>query len=65
MAELLSLRMMAKHLRVTQVWLRDEATAGRIPCLKAGTQLLFERSTVEAVLAARASAPHGEADNGR
>jgi excisionase family DNA binding protein len=53
--ELLSLPMLARHLRVTQGWLRHEAEAGRIPAILAGNRFLFSRSAVEAALLKRAS----------
>lgn len=53
-ASLLPLGPMARRLRVTQAWLRDEAEAGRIPHLKAGQRLLFDPETVERVLLERA-----------
>ena len=46
--------MMARRLRVTVRWLRDEAEAGRLPCLKAGDRFLFCPKTVEAALLKRA-----------
>lgn len=55
MPELVSLRALAKRLRVPQRWLREQAAEGRIPCLRAGKQILFERHAVEAALAARAA----------
>ena len=45
---------MARHLRVPVAWLRAEAEAGRIPHLRAGTQLLFDPATVEHILQERA-----------
>jgi hypothetical protein len=55
--DLLSLPAMARHLRVTQGWLRAEANAGRVPVLDAGGRLLFNVPAVERVLAERAAAP--------
>lgn len=46
---------MARRLRVTTAWLRDEANAGRVPCLRAGTRYLFAPEAVERVLAERAA----------
>jgi len=46
---------MARRLRVTVAWLREEADAGRIPCLRAGKRYLFNPEAVEAVLVARAA----------
>ena len=45
---------MARHIRVPVAWLRAEAEAGRVPHLRAGTQLLFDPETVERVLLERA-----------
>ena len=56
---LLSLARMARRLRVTVAWLRDEADAGRVPCLLAGTRYLFAPEAVERVLAARAAEEKG------
>lgn len=52
---LLDLSRMARRLRVPQNWLRAEADAGRVPCLRAGARYLFATETVEAVLAERAA----------
>ena len=50
---------MAKRLRVPVRWLRDEAEAGRVPHLKAGSQFLFDFEAVERSLLKRArSIPH-------
>lgn len=51
---LLDLRSMARRLRVSMRWLRDEARAGRVPHLAAGRRLLFDAMTVEQVMTARA-----------
>ena len=52
---LLPIGPMARRLRVTTAWLRDEADAGRVPCLRAGTRYLFAPEAVERVLAERAA----------
>jgi hypothetical protein len=52
---LLPLGPMARSLRVTSAWLRDEADAGRVPCLRAGTRYLFAPAAVESALAQRAA----------
>jgi hypothetical protein len=52
---LLPIGPMARRLRVTVAWLRGEAEAGRIPCLKAAKRYLFAPDTVERVLAERAA----------
>ena len=54
-AALLPLNRMARRLRVTVAWLRAEADAGRVPCLRAGSQHLFAPEAVERVLAERAA----------
>jgi hypothetical protein len=60
--ELLNLRLMARRPYVSQKWLRDEALAGRVPCLRAGSRLLFSAEAVERVLADRAAGkPQGAA----
>jgi hypothetical protein len=51
---LLPLPLMARRLRVPTSWLRAEALAGRVPCLRAGRALLFCPAAVEAALARRA-----------
>lgn len=56
-ATLLPLGPMARKLRVTATWLRAEADAGRVPCLRAGTRYLFAPPAVEAALAQRAAQP--------
>lgn len=53
-SQLLSLPAMARQLRVTQRWLRDEADAGRLPHIKAGKRYLFAADAVEAALLDRA-----------
>ncbi len=52
---LLSLARMARRLGVTQNWLRTQADAGEVPCLKAGRRHLFNPSAVEEVLASEAA----------
>lgn len=55
MAELLTLARMARRLGVAQEWLRTEADAGRVPCLKAGKRYLFNSVAVAETLAAQAA----------
>lgn len=45
----------ARLLGVTVQWLREEADSGRVPCLRAGTRLLFDPEAVEVVLLDRAA----------
>jgi hypothetical protein len=55
----ISLPILARHLRVSQTWLRQEADTGRIPSLPAGRgRYLFSRAAVEKVLAQRAAEGH-------
>lgn len=55
MSELLSLPRMARRVGVTQQWLRTQAEAGTVPCLQAGTRLLFNPIAVQEVLATLAA----------
>ncbi len=59
---LITVRSMAARLRVPAKWLRQEALAGRIPCLRAGTAILVDPQSVEAALVRRAAASQ-EADH--
>jgi hypothetical protein len=52
---LLGLARIARRLGVAQRWLREEANAGRVPCLRAGTRYLFAAAAVEQALADRAA----------
>ena len=54
-ALLLPLGQMARRVRVTAGWLRAEADAGRVPCLRAGTRYLFAPDAVERLLSERAA----------
>ena len=53
-AKLLPIGQTARLLRVPVRWLRAEAEAGRVPCLKADKVFLFEPEAVEAVLVEQA-----------
>jgi len=55
MSELLSLSRLARRLGITQQWLREQADAGKIPCLKAGNRHLFNPVAVEETLASKAA----------
>lgn len=55
MSELLSLPKMARRLGVTQQWLRAQADAGNVPCLRAGSRYLFNPAAVQEALAAKAA----------
>jgi excisionase family DNA binding protein len=57
---LLPVSTLARLLGVTRQWLVDEANAGRLPCVRAGRQILMDRETVEATLLQRAGAPPQE-----
>lgn len=59
--ELLSLPAMARRLRVSQRWLRQEAEAGRIPSLRADSRFLFSSAAVECALLERAQKSGGDA----
>jgi hypothetical protein len=51
---LLNAHGLAARLRLPAEWLKGEALAGRIPCLRVGRRLLFNADAVEQVLAERA-----------
>jgi hypothetical protein len=55
MSEILSLSRMSRRAGVTQHWLRHEAEAGRVPCLRVGKRLLFSPPAVLEALAVLAS----------
>jgi hypothetical protein len=55
MAELVNLQKLAVHIRLPRGWLREEAIAGRIPCLRVGRRMLFNLAAVEQALALRAA----------
>jgi len=57
MDELLPLPKAARRLGVPARWLRNEALAGRVPALRAGSRLLFNVEAVRAALLARAAKP--------
>ncbi|MFH1110710.1 MAG: hypothetical protein V1790_16155 [Planctomycetota bacterium] len=59
---LLPLGPTARRFRVPSRWLREEAEAGRVPCLKAGRALLFNTEVVASVLLERAAAEKGVGD---
>jgi hypothetical protein len=55
MGDLVTLNRLAVHLRLPREWLRTEAVAGRLPCLRVGRKFLFNLQTVERLLAERAA----------
>lgn len=57
--QVFELRRMARAIGVTSKWLKEEAVAGRVPCLKAGTRLLFSRNATMAALVKRADKERG------
>lgn len=52
---LVNLAGLATRVKLPRDWLRAEAVAGRIPCLKVKRKLLFSPIAVEKVLAERAA----------
>lgn len=55
---LVNLRELARQFRkfgITQAWLKDEAEAGRLPCMRVGRRLLFSVRAVEDALLRRAA----------
>jgi hypothetical protein len=53
--KLLTLGPMARQLRLPVRWLRAEAEAGRVPCLRAEGAFLFDPAAVESILLRRAA----------
>jgi hypothetical protein len=51
--QLWPLHAMARRIHVRPKWLRDEARAGRLPCIDAGDTLLFDADAIEKILASR------------
>ena len=51
----ISLQELAQSLGLPAAWLKTEAEAGRIPCLRAGRRLLFNAEVVEQTLMERAN----------
>lgn len=49
-----TLHHLALRLGLPPVFLREEALAGRLPCIQSGGQLVFHVATVQRVLAQRA-----------
>jgi hypothetical protein len=56
-SRIVPLNIMARRLRVPLSWLRAEAEAGRVPCLRAGNRYLCDPDAVEATLLERARQP--------
>ena len=64
--QLVPIRVAARWLHVPADWLRDEADAGRVPCLRAGKIILCDVTAVERVLLNRArNITSTEAKDGR
>ncbi|MEK6675971.1 MAG: hypothetical protein AABZ47_10000 [Planctomycetota bacterium] len=55
MNHLTNLRGVAVQLKLPMAWLRSEAEAGRIPCLRVGRKMKFNLDAVRRVLAKRAA----------
>jgi len=53
--ELVPAGLLARQLRVPVRWLKEEATAGRLPHIRAEQIFLFDSAAVEAVLLERAA----------
>jgi hypothetical protein len=56
MAEVLNLHQLAERLGLSVDWLREQADAGRLPCLRAANRILFNPIAVTQALAEMASA---------
>jgi hypothetical protein len=57
-SQLVPIRLAARWLHVPLKWLRAEAEAGRIPCLRADKAILCDPAAVEAALLERARQHH-------
>ena len=53
---LLTLPELARRLRLSATWVRNETEAGRLPCLRAGRRTLYSQRAVERALLRRAGA---------
>jgi len=65
MRELLPLFRLARRVGLPQNWLREQADAGVIPCLKVGRRYLFEVTAAEEALAKLAAKTRQEAADER
>lgn len=63
MSDLLSLPRAARACGVSSQWLKAEAEAGRVPCLKAGKRYLFNVVAVQEALAVIAAKSRLEVPN--
>ena len=54
----------ARYLRVPVKWLRREAEAGRVPCLRADSRYLFDPKLVERALLQRVRQTNGTGAEG-
>jgi hypothetical protein len=54
MGRLLNLSRLSQALRLPREWLKAEALAGRLPCLRVGRRLRFDAEAVEQALSERA-----------
>ncbi|MCA9315994.1 MAG: helix-turn-helix domain-containing protein [Planctomycetes bacterium] len=61
---LLTLPQLSRALRLSLAWLKAEATAGRIPSLRAGRRLLFSLEAVREALLRRAAGEFADRPGG-
>jgi hypothetical protein len=61
---LVSANDLARLWRVPRYWLIREAEAGRLPSIEAGSQRLFNKAVIEALLAERAGGPIAQRGEG-
>lgn len=57
---LVDIGQLAARLKLPIRWLKTEAKAGRLPCLRVGRRWFFDALTVDQTLAERASRRAGE-----
>ncbi len=62
-SELINLPGLSRKLGLPVSWLKQEAKAGRLPCLKVGRRFLFNLSAVETALSERAAASEEESQS--
>ena len=55
----------AARLGLPKSWIKSEAVAGRLPCLRIGRRMLFNPDAIEIALSARAAGKRGAVNTGK
>lgn len=63
MDDLLTTARMARQLGISCDWLREQADAGKIPCLKIGDRYFFSAAAVRDAMAVMAARPSKGVDH--